>query len=179
MARKKKKVSKKSLDAARKRKREWARRQRETVKVDVVDAPVDAKPERKTLSAEELKQPLETSIDQTYSEIVHKIRERVRNGEKVTGEELKLLERMKQMSLAETNASSARVIAQDQINVTLQVSRPKALSAALEILDDKQAPAAVRLNAAIFLRTWSDEEEPPEEPIEIEIINPKNPKILR
>lgn len=180
MGRQKKKRTKASIDAERKRKRLWARRQKESSKVDAVDAKIDAKtplPEIKTipLTVEELNQPCIQAVDETFKLIINKIRERAKNGEKTTAAELSLLDKMKLEAIAASaNAVEARVIAQDQINVVLQSSRPKALQVALEILDDKTAPAAVRLEAAKFTREWSDDEEPPEEPVELYIVQSPN-----
>ena len=166
MARKARTPTKRQLDAARRRKREWAAKQRALKKVDTVDAPVDVKPAqipRLKLTPEELAQPLAVAADQTFREIMANIREKARNGEKVIGEELKFLDKMRQESLAASNPAAARTIAQDQINTVLQTSRPKALQVALEILDDRSAPAAQRMDAARFVREWADAEEPPAE----------------
>ena len=109
-------------------------------------------------------------------EALQQIRNRQAKREKLTAADYTFLEKM---LLAETVSKSpvqVRQIVQEDINAQLQQSRVSAYHRLVQLLDSKREDVA--LQAAIRLREWADEEEPPPETYETVDAQPQNEKVI-
>ncbi len=107
---------------------------------------------------------------------VKEINKRVNMGVRLTGPDYNAMERLVKIETEEKSTSKRIQTVQGSIEKGLPLSRLRCFHKLQELVESKREDVALR--ACERLIDWSKEEEPPQEPYEIEDAEPKKQKVV-
>ena len=123
--------------------------------------------------------PIPVEVDNIYRVALDQLKARQANGEKLTGADYAFLDKMAAADTQKANAAMTREIVQGSIDKKLQFARIKSFHVLSDLLDNPTRED-VRMQAALALKKWADDEEPPQEPVKFTVVKPSEvpPKIV-
>ncbi len=139
---------------------------------------VNKKPREKKVSA---KKPtinaktLEEQVDLIYRTALLEIVKRQAAGDKLTGADYAFLEKVTNAESEKKSAFGTREVVQGSIDKQVQFARIKSFHKLNHLLDNSKRDD-VCLQAALALKKWADEEEPPSEAVTFTVVKPNEVK---